>query len=74
MVRVGLPITETATIRRVGALEPFVAAMSRELAAFANLLDNPAQHGFFVTDPMFVDLQGRGWESELHSAFYDFAG
>lgn len=64
MVRVSISVPERATIRRATALEPFVTALGRELAAFAHLLGNPADHGFFITDPIMVDLHGHGSESK----------
>ena len=68
MVRQGLPVSESCTIRRVSVLQPYLAYYARELAAYAELVADPSALGFFVPDRPSVPLDGRGWEraSSLH--------
>lgn len=62
MLRLGVPVPERSSIRRLDVLEPYVAVLARELAALAALAEDPAQWGFFVADPVAMDLDAWGYE------------
>lgn len=64
MVCLSISIFERATICHTTMLEPFVTVLGHELAAFAQFLGNPADHGFFITNLVMVDLHGHGWKSK----------
>ena len=62
LLRQGVPVEEACTIRRVSAMEPYLAHYTRELAAYAELQEGPGSAGFFAPERPPVDLEGRGWE------------
>lgn len=64
MVHVSILVPERATICHATMLEPFVTALDHELTAFAHLLENSTDHGFFITDPVMVNLHGYRLESK----------
>lgn len=65
MVCLSISVPERATIHCITTLKPFVTALSHELAMFAHFLGNPANHGFFVTDLVAVNLHGHSWERKF---------
>lgn len=62
LMRLGIPVPEQSTIRRLGALEPYVQVLARELVALSDLSEDPARWGFFVAEPIPIETAPYGWE------------
>lgn len=68
MVRQGVPVGNSSTIRRAAVMELYLAHYTRELIAYAELQDG--SHGFFAPECPPVNLEGQGWE---HTCFRWFS-
>ena len=58
ILRSGLDVPESATIRRGSVMLPYLRHYAEELAAYAHLSRNPADWGFFVPDRSALELGG----------------